>query len=115
MKRASTTYQADEAQGEQLTLIDPPAFCPNWPARNTLAALALKRLLDGAADDHMDFLSTSGSWRLAAVIYELRELGWPIDTHDVPAPTKEKPDRVIALYRLPRKYAADALASRGGR
>ena len=114
MKRAPHNLPAAGALGEQLTLIDPPPFCPAWPKRNTLADRALKLFLDGRVFDHPDFLEGAGSWRLAAVIFQLRSLGWPIATIALPSPSEEFPGRTIALYKLPAKYAALALAAMAG-
>lgn len=100
--------------GEQLTFLDPPPFCHSWPKRNTLADRALKLFLDGRIFDHPDFIGGCGSWRLAAVVYQLRALGWPIETIQVPSPTEEVPGRSIALYKLPGRYAAKALAITAG-
>lgn len=110
MKKAPHNLPAAGALGEQLTLIDPPPFCPAWPKRNTLSDRALKLFLDGRVFDHPDFLEGAGSWRLAAVVFQLRALGWPIETIEVPSPSEEYPRRTIALYKLPAKYAAEALA-----
>lgn len=110
MKEAPNNLPAAGALGEQLTLIDPPPFCPAWPKRNTLADRALKLFLDGRVFDHPDFIEGCGSWRLAAVVFQLRTLGWPIDTIEVPSPSEEFPGRTIALYKLPARYAAQALA-----
>lgn len=110
MKRAPHNLPAAGALGEQLTLIDPPPFCPAWPKRNSLADRALKMFLDGRVFDHPDFLDGAGSWRLAAVVFQLRALGWPIDTIEVPSPSEGHPGRTIALYKLPARYAAEALA-----
>ena len=114
MKKAPCNLPAAGALVEQLTLIDPPPFCPAWPKRNTLADRALKLFLDGRVFDHPDFLEGAGSWRLAAVVFQLRMLGWPIDTIEVPSPSAEHPGRTIALYKLPAKYAALALAQMSG-
>lgn len=114
MKKAPHNLPAAGALGEQLSFIDPPPFCPAWPKRNSLADRALKMFLDGRVFDHPDFLEGCGSWRLAAVVFQLRALGWPIDTIEIPAPSEEHPGRTIALYRLPAKYAAQALATMTG-
>lgn len=114
MKKAPHNLPAAGALGEQLTLIDPPPFCPAWPKRNTLADRALKLFLDGRVFDHPDFMEGAGSWRLAAVVFQLRALGWPIETIDLPSPSEEFPGRTIALYKLPAKYAAQALATMAG-
>ena len=106
---------ADQAPaGEQLSLLPPPPFCPTWPARGTLAALALERLMDGALLNHNDFIGACGSWRLGAVIFHLRSLGWPIETISSHCPTVQSPERMVARYKLDRKYTAAALATAGG-
>lgn len=99
--------------GEQLSFLPPPPFCPTWPTRGTLADRALGMFMDGQHIDHPDFENRTQSWRLGAVVFTLRSFGWPIETIDIPSPTKENPDRVIALYHLPRKYVAEALARNG--
>ena len=114
MKKAPHNLPAAGALGQQLSFIDPPPFCPAWPKRNSLADRALKMFLDGRVFDHPDFLEGCGSWRLAAVVFQLRALGWPIDTLEIPAPSEEHPGRTIALYKLPAKYAAQALATMTG-
>jgi hypothetical protein len=111
MKKAPHNLPAAGALGEQLTLLDPPPFCPAWPTRNTLADRALKLFLDGRVFDHPDFLGGSGSWRLAAVVFQLRTLGWPIQTIEVVSPSDEHAGRTIALYKLAAKDIAQALAT----
>jgi hypothetical protein len=114
MKNAAHNLPPAGALGEQLPPIDSPPFCPAWPKRNTLADRALKWLLDGRVLDHPDGLKGAGSWRRAAVVFQQRALGWPIDTIEVPRPSKEHPGRTIALYKLPATYAAEALAQLAG-
>jgi hypothetical protein len=114
MRKAPHNLPAAGALGEQLTFIEPPPFCPVWPKRNGLADRALKMFLDGRVFDHPDFIEGCGSWRLAAVVFQLRALGWPIDTIEIPAPSEQHPGRTIALYKLPAKYVAQALATMTG-
>jgi len=114
MKKAPNRTNDTGALGEQLTLIEPPEFCPTWPNRGSLSYRALNMFLAGQAFDHPDFLEGCGSWRLAAVVFQLRALGWPIDTLQIPAPSEEHTGRTIALYKLPAKYAAQALATMKG-
>jgi hypothetical protein len=101
--------------GEQLSLLPPEPFCPAWPTRGTLADKALGMFMDGQMLDHPDFENRTQSWRLGAVVFTLRTYGWPIETIEIPSPTEHCPDRVIALYHLPSKYVAEALAQSGGR
>jgi len=113
MKKAPTTVQASGAGGEQLSFLPPPPFCPFWPSKNTLADRALGMFMNGEMLDHPDFENRTQSWRLGAVVFTLRTLGWPIETIEIPSPTEQSPDRVIALYHLPGKYTAQALAMNG--
>ena len=112
MKKATTIVQASGA-GEQLSFLPPPPFCPAWPTRGTLADVALGMFMSGRMIDHPDFENSTQSWRLGAVVFTLRTLGWPIETIEIPSPTEQSPDRVIALYHLPSKYTAQALAING--
>ena len=95
--QAPTPSTATGAQGEQMSFLPPPPFCPTWPKRGTLADYALGMLMDGKLIDHPEFLERTQSWRLGAVIFTLRCLGWPIETIDVPSPTEDCPDRVIGV------------------
>jgi hypothetical protein len=70
-------------------------------------------MMNGHMIDSPHFEDATQSWRLAAAIFTLRSLGWPITTIDVPCPTAKMPNRVIARYRLDRKHVAQALALLG--
>ena len=108
-----TRDQAIRVTGEQLSFLPPLPFCPTWPTKNTLPDVALGIFMDGRMIDHPDFENSTQSWRLGAVVFTLRTLGWPIETTEIPSPTEQSPDRVIALYHLPGKYIAQALALKG--
>lgn len=99
--------------GEQLTFLEPAPFSPQWPTKGTLSDKALGMFMDGQVFDHPDFECRTQSWRLGAVVFTLRALGWPIETIEIPSPTPACPDRLIALYRLDGKYTAQALAMSG--
>lgn len=114
MNEAPRHDQAHGASGEQLTFLDPLPFCPTWPKRDTLVDHALRMFLDGRVFDHPDFIGACGSWRLAAVVFQLRTLGWPVETIEIPSPSEEHLGRTIALYKLPAKYTAQALAMVAG-
>ena len=113
-RKAPAPSKVTGAHGEQLSFLPPPPFCPSWPTRGTLADRALGMLMDGRMIDHPDFENSTQSWRLGAVIFTLRTLGWPVETIEIPSPSAHSPDRVIALYRLDGKYTAQALAMNGG-
>ena len=104
---------ATQGNGEKLSFLPPPPFSPSWPTRNTLADRALGMFMNGDMLDHPVFESSTQSWRLGAVVFTLRALGWPIETIEIPSPTDQCPDRVVALYRLDAKYTAQALAMNG--
>jgi hypothetical protein len=97
--------------GEQLSFLPPVPFSPVWPKRRTLAERCLGMLMDGKLIDHPDFERVTQSWRLGAVIFTLRTLGWPVESLTIPAPTEDLPNRKIAIYRLDAIYIAQALAT----
>lgn len=114
MKKAPTATNETGAFGEQLSFLPPPQFCPTWPTKGTLADRALAMFMNGRMIDHPYFESSTQSWRLAAVVFQLRTLGWPIESIEITSPTEEAPDRAIALYHLPARFVAKALALNGG-
>lgn len=98
---------------EQLTLFALPKTRPTWPRHGTLAHKALVLLLNGRGLDHPTFDAEAGSWRLAAVVFELRAKGWPIRSVDEPAPTPKCLSRRIAIYRLSARDLAGLLTMSG--
>lgn len=106
MRKAPAPTKTQGAQGEQLSFLPPPPFYPCWPRPGTNADAVLDMLMQGRMLDHMDFIETHGSWRLAAVIHDLIGMGWPIERINMPSPTDEHPQRFIAVYHLPGKYVA---------
>ncbi len=102
MKTAPTTLQAAGAVGEQLALIDPPVFSPAFPTRGTLPDRLLALLLAGERVTQPEWLDRTGSWRLAATVGDLNELGWPVESVPLLAPTTANPVRTIARYHLER-------------
>lgn len=99
----------DYANG-QYSFIPRPEFAPTWPTKGNLQDKALALLMDGRLIDHPEFEDITGSWRLGAVIFQLRGLGWPIETLDIPSPTEDRPSRIIALYRLDGQFIGNMLA-----
>lgn len=101
------------ACGEQMSFLPPPPFSPIWPTKGTLADRALGFFMDGARLNHPEFEARTQSWRLGAVVFQLRTLGWPVETVEIPAPTAENPHRIIARYHLAPQHVAQALAQLG--
>ena len=107
MKKAPAPTKTQGAfDAEQLSFLDPPPFSPSWPANGSLADRALQMLMQGLPITHPDFQRETQSWRLGAVIFTLRSLGWPVETLEVPSPTEDNPSRFIARYVLPARYRA---------
>lgn len=101
-----------KAADNQLELLPPAPFAPVWPQAGTLADRCLEILLTGARLTHPRFEALSFSWRLAAVVCDLRDLGWPVESLEVAAPTPATPDRRIAEYLLSTDIRAQALLAR---
>ena len=64
--------------------------------------------------NHPEFEERTQSWRLGAVVFYLRTLGWPVETVEIPSPTAENPHRFIARYHLAPHHVAQALVQLGG-
>ena len=96
---------------EQLNLIPPPAFAPDWPTAG-LAVAALDAMLNGHTLDHPSFQNKTGSWRLAAVINCLKGAGWPVESIEAPDTLNDGTPRIISLYRLPAEVIALVRESR---
>jgi hypothetical protein len=93
----------------QLTFLPEVDPAPTRPNPGTLADVLVRMLADGARLTHPDFEELTGSWRLAAVAFELGLLGWPLTVERIPAPTPERPDRSIARYSFDASARSAAL------
>ena len=108
MKRPDRLHN-ESGRGEQLALLPELEIVPTAPRPGTLAAALLLLLGRGDRLTHPDFEGCTGSWRLAAVAFELAALGWPVVVTRIPAPTPDRPDRSIGLYWLAEKARKQAL------
>lgn len=88
---------------KQLSFLPEPDFNPIYPTPNTLPARCLSMMLNGQTFTHPEFEEITGSWRLSAVIFTLKGLGWPVESYDLPAPSAECQTRTISRYFLPPK------------
>lgn len=86
---------------EQMSFLPKPDFNPIYPTPNTLRARCLSLMLNGQTFTHPEFYKITGSWRLSAVIFALKGLGWPVESFDLPAPSQECPTRIISRYYMP--------------
>lgn len=114
MKNPDRRRQANESGSMQLSFLPEPDFNPAWPSPNTLSARCLSMMLAGQTLDHLDFIERTGSWRLAAVVFELRSLGWPIEADEIPAPTIDAPTRHICSYHLKAEAIRAVLGGANG-
>lgn len=77
----------------------PPLYRPLAPRPGSAKRFALEMLLDGPLNCDA-FYEVLGSQRLAAVIHDLRSIGWPIGARDVFRPTVMIPTRLVSEYFL---------------
>ena len=84
---------------QQLSFLPPAPLSPVWPSSG-LALIALDALLSGDVIDHPGFEADTGSWRLAAVVNDLRRLGWPIQSDVAPDTLHDGRPRTVARYSL---------------
>lgn len=87
---------------------------PTLPPRNSFAWRALFMLVGDRDLDHPTFANETGSWRLAAVVYQLRKLGWPVQSKTRMAPTSTCPNRRLTVYRLDFGDLDEPVGSREG-
>lgn len=87
-------------QQEALPGMERASEAPIMPRPSTRPAEALALLIARPHVDQRDFLDAHGGWRLAAAVYELRALGWPILTEHVPVVLDNGECSHIARYRL---------------
>lgn len=98
---------------KQISFLPVPALNPIYPNKNTLSGTCLSKLLNRETLNHASFINDTHSWRLAAVIHDLKEKGWPIESYEAPARTSESPNRYISFYFLPQKIIEEALRLKG--
>ncbi|WP_295874457.1 hypothetical protein [uncultured Zhongshania sp.] len=68
-----------------------PIPSPRVPAKdNTHIGRAAEMFMRGDYLTHPGFIALSGSWRLAAIVGELKRYGWPIDVYRL--------DNRVAVY-----------------
>lgn len=70
------------------------------PLKGTARADVLDALLAGRALTSMQALLEFGSSRLAADVYELRRMGWPIESEEIVVQAREGRSTRVARYRL---------------
>ena len=101
-KKTSTNASAKAIRAqEQTELFDTYEFSPRLPNPSSKAGEALQILLTGEALTQPRFLKVTKSWRLSASIHLLKtEYGWPIESHNIPAPSIENPNRYISKYLI---------------
>lgn len=107
MKNSSSRQATPEFK--QTSFLPDAEFNPVYPKSHTLPHRCLSMMLNGQSFTHPEFELITGSWRLSAVIFTLKGLGWPVDSHDIPAPSKDCPSRIISRYYLSDKTIADVL------
>jgi hypothetical protein len=90
--------------GEQMALLPEVEQPPQLPRRGTLAHRLLLIFINGARLTHPEFQERTGSWRLAAVVFELGLLGWKVHAVLIPAPTDANQNRSIARYWLAPRH-----------
>ena len=113
MKTPERRQASSGVVGEQLNLIDPPAFCPVFPKPTSMAGRALAMLLQTPAGvTSPDFQAVTRSWRLAAYVFELiTEYGWPIDVVEIPF--SDDRTRFMARYFMPEWMRQELGANHG--
>ncbi|MBN8727045.1 MAG: helix-turn-helix domain-containing protein [Xanthomonadales bacterium] len=77
-----------------------PASYRTRPAAGTVRAAVLDALLSGRSLTSLEAWRELGTSRLAADVHELRRMGWPIVTVDVPVACRAGRTSRVACYSL---------------
>lgn len=91
---------------------------PKFPKTDTLTGRALMRLMAGRKFTHRDFQNETATYRLSACIEQLRNRhGWPIESTEETAPTKDPTGRnaTYARYFLEPEFLGRVKAEMGER
>lgn len=90
---------------KQISFFPEPKYNPKYPADGTLAFKALTLMLGGARLSHPQFEAHTGSWRLAAHVYNLKKLGWPVRVDDMEFGEEDENQRQrhFGIYYLPEE------------
>lgn len=82
-KRTRNRRQASSGfkRMEQASLLPEPDFNPKVPQKNTLSHDAISLMLNGKEVSHRNFDKVTSSYRLAAVINDLKKDGWIIESY----------------------------------
>ncbi len=85
---------------KQTSFLPEPDFNPIFPTPHTLPARCLSMMLNAQKLTHPEFQEVTESWRLSAVIFTLKKLGWPVQSYALSAPSAKCPTRTISRYFL---------------
>lgn len=110
-EKTQNSRQASTGSNKQLSFLPEPDFNPKLPPINTLPGRALSLMLQGKVISHPDFQDLTCSWRLAAPINKLGNLGWPIERFDVHRSPHKTP---IRKYFLAQETIAKFKKLQGG-
>lgn len=84
----------------QHALADAPASYRRRPADGTVRAAILAELEAGRTLTSLEAWRRFGTSRLAADVFELRRMGWPVVSEETPVRCREGRSARIATYRM---------------
>ncbi|HEX7342162.1 MAG TPA: helix-turn-helix domain-containing protein [Rhodanobacteraceae bacterium] len=79
-----------------------------YPREGTVAADVLAALRAGQLITSLDAWRDFGTSRLAAIVFDLRRMGWPIVAETIAVPNRHGQRSKIARYHLPATGGGDA-------
>ncbi len=101
MKKTQSKRGGYPGSNQLSFLKDTDSIVPKLPQKNTLAERALILLLKEKQISHLDFQDVTNSYRLAAHIHVLRQLGWQIMSQEEKCYVTAKPNfRTYSRYFL---------------
>jgi hypothetical protein len=100
-----------DTQGDLFGIEAAPLRLPlTMPSPGTLAYQLLWLLLAGERIEPLAWLARTGSWRLAADVQRLKDLGWPVQSLPIPSASHRNRGRKPSRYFLTHQAIAEGLA-----
>lgn len=105
MKKPAPARNRTAGLPKQLSFLPAAEVSPIHPPSATVAAHVLNLLIAGEVLTQPRVLKLGGGWRLAAHIFDLRELGWRIESDTVTRRRRGRAAQRVARYWIEQATA----------
>lgn len=99
-KRQNPPCRAGSESADMMGRLQSHSSAHQYPRKGTARAEVLAALQRGQRLTSLDAWRDFGTSRLAAVVFELRRMGWPIIAENITVPARHGQHSQVARYRL---------------